>query len=50
MKIDFLMFDGAGNVQKAKRLMQQKNMRIAVIHGPVHFHSLIFDNTIKLSL
>jgi hypothetical protein len=47
-KIDLILFDGAGNVQKAGNIMSQYFPRATVSHCPAHVISLIFDKVIKL--
>ena len=42
--VDYLSFDGAGNVQKAGRILAAKYPRIVVTHGAEHVISLFFHD------
>ena len=46
--IDLFYFDGAGNVQKAGRILIAKYPRAYCLHGGEHVVSLFFDDIAKL--
>ena len=48
--VDYLSFDGAGNVQLAGRILAAKYPRIIVTHGTEHVVSLFFQDCFKLPL
>ena len=48
--VDYLSFDGAGNVQRAGNILAAKFPRIIVTHGAEHVLSLYFQDCFKLSV
>jgi hypothetical protein len=48
--VDYLSFDGAGNVQRAARILAAKYPRIICTHGAEHVVSLFFQDFFKLPL
>jgi hypothetical protein len=48
--VDYLSFDGAGNVQLAGKILAAKYPRIIVTHGAEHVISLFFQDCFKLPL
>ena len=48
--VDYLSFDGAGNVQLAGRILAAKFPRIICTHGAEHVISLFFQDCFKLPL
>lgn len=47
-RLDLILMDGAGNVQKGARLIEAKYPRVSVIHGVEHVVSLFFSDVAKL--
>lgn len=47
--LDCVFFDGAGDVQKAGKLLAARNPRIAVLHGAEHVVSLFCKDVAKLT-
>lgn len=45
---DIFYFDGAGNVQKAGRILEQRYPRSYCFHGGEHVVSLYFDDLAKM--
>jgi len=45
--VDLVIFDGASNMQKAGRVLQQYNPKITTIHGGEHVVSLFFSDVSK---
>jgi len=47
-RVDLLYFDGASNVQKAGRILQEYYPRVTCLHGAEHVVSLIFQDICKM--